>query len=262
MTGPDPSTTPATPPALAALLAGPSAWHTLVHEPELASTNDVAAERTAAGVPPGLVVLAERQTAGRGRRGRGWEDGPAGGSLLVSATVPAGDRNTSLLPLAAGVAVADALRRLGAPAVLKWPNDVLLDERKCAGILAERHGDVVVLGMGVDVDWRGVDRDGDAAGWTSVAEHLDADVDRAEVLVHVLRALEAWVRDVPRDPSRLLASYTSRCTTLGRTVRAETAAGAVEGVASAVAPSGALVVETAAGAVEVSSGDVVHLRTA
>jgi BirA family transcriptional regulator, biotin operon repressor / biotin---[acetyl-CoA-carboxylase] ligase len=213
-------------------------------------------------VPPGLVVVADRQTAGRGRRGRTWQDGPAGGSLLVSVVVPAGERNTTLLPLAAGVAVSDALRRAGAAALLKWPNDVLLDGRKCAGILAERHGDAVVIGIGVDVDWRGTDRTGEAGSWTSAAEHLGSEVDRWDVLVDLLRSLEAWVRDVPRDPTRLLASYATRCATLGQQVRVETATGAVTGTATRVEPSGALLVRTEGGDVAVSSGEVVHLRLA
>lgn len=254
-------------PALAAMLSGPSMWHTIEALDETTSTNDVAAARSADGVPAGLVVTADRQTSGRGRLGRTWEDHGAHRSLLVSVLVDAPPRNVTLVPLAAGVALADALRRRGARAQLKWPNDVLLpagDElRKCAGILVERHGDRIVVGMGLNVDWRGVPGDADRAGRISVAEVLDADVDRWEVLVDLLRALEAWLADLGRDPVRLLASYRTRCTTLGRAVRVTVPSGdAVEGVAIDVTGDGALRLRTDAGEVAVSAGDVAHVRPA
>lgn len=254
-------------PALEALLAGPSTWHTLEVLEEAGSTNDVVSQRAAAGVPAGLVVVADRQTAGRGRLGRPWEDHGAHRSLLVSMLVDAPPRHATLVPLAAGVAVADALRRRGARARLKWPNDVLVpvdgELRKSAGILVERHGERVVVGIGVNVDWRGVPRDPGRAAWGSVAEAVGRDVDRWELLADLLRALEAWLRDLHRDPVRLLASYRTRCATLGQQVRVTVPSGQLlEGTATDITTDGALRLRTRDGEVPVSAGDVVHVRPA
>lgn len=258
-------------PSLAGLLDGPSRWHSLTELEETTSTNDVVAERAAAGEAPGLVVVAERQTEGRGRLGRRWEDpgspGLGGTSLLVSVLVEVPPRNDTLVPLAAGVAAVDALRRNGARAELKWPNDLLLEvdgaDRKCGGLLVERHDDRVVVGCGINLDWRGVQREGEAAAWTSVAEVTGADVDRYEVLADYLRALEAWLRDVPEDPARLLASYRVRCRTLGRQVRVTVPSGdAIVGRAIDLAEDGGLVIEDVEHAVVVTAGDVEHVRDA
>lgn len=251
--------------ALDALVDGPSLWHSVEVLDEVGSTNDVVAERAGSGTPAGLVVVADRQTAGRGRRGRAWEDVGAEGSLLVSTLLDTPPRHATLVPLAAGVAVADALRRRGVPARLKWPNDVLVPAadglRKCAGILTEQHGRHLVVGMGVNVDWRGVARDGERAGWSSVAEALGADVDRWDLLADILRALEAWTRDLARDPVRLLASYRTRCATLGQQVEVSVPSGeVVEGRAVDLGQDGSLVVEGAAGPVTIAAGDVVHVR--
>lgn len=255
-----------------AQLAGPSVWSRLEELEETTSTNDVVAERARAGAPAGLVVVAERQTAGRGRLGRVWEDRP-GGSLLVSFLVGVPPRGQTLVPLATGLAVSDALRRRGVDAELKWPNDVLAvdrgtgEGRKVAGVLVERHDDpgvgpYLVIGIGVDVDWRGADRAGEAAAWTSVAEELDHDVDRWDVLADLMRALSAWLLDVPRGPTQLLASYEARCRTIGRAVEVATPGGAVVGTATGLAPDGGLVVTTPQGPVPVTAGDVTYVRPA
>lgn len=250
---------------LAALLEGPSVWHTIEVLEEVGSTNDVLAERAAGAAPAGLVVVADRQTAGRGRRGRPWEDVEPHRSLLVSTLLDAPARGATLVPLAAGVAVADAIRRTGVGARLKWPNDVLAavdgELRKCAGILVERHDRHLVVGMGVNVDWRGVPREGERTSWGSVAEALQGDVDRWGLLADVLRALEAWVRDVAGDPVRLLATYRARCTTLDRDVEVTLPSGELlTGRAVDVAPDGALLLDTPSGRATVAAGDVVHLR--
>jgi hypothetical protein len=169
-------------PAVVAAVAGGGRWTRVRHHAEVTSTNDVALERLRAGEPAGLVVVADAQTAGRGRAGRGWIDavqGPEGpGNLAVTASVPVRSGAVGAVPLAAGLAVADAFRAAARSPTLKWPNDVLLDDRKACGILVERHdlpaGSVLLIGCGLDLDWRGVPRDGDAAGWTSLAESLGA----------------------------------------------------------------------------------------
>lgn len=247
---------------LDALVGGPSMWHDVAHLGTTTSTNDVAAARIAEGSPAGVVVVADAQTAGRGRQGRAWEDRP-GGSLLFSVTVPTPPTSLSLVPLATGVAVVDALLRRRLRGELKWPNDVLVGGRKCAGILVEHHGDQLVIGVGINVDWRGIERDGEMATWTSVAEELDADVDRWDLLTDVLRGLDLWVRDLSRGVSRLLENYTGRCITLGRQVRVATPGGTtVEGTARDISRDGELVIESGDGLVAVRAGDVEHVRPA
>lgn len=122
--------------------------------PQTGSTNADLLEAARAGAAEGLVLVAEEQTAGRGRLGRTWS-APAGAALTFSVLLrPAGVPPTRLgwLPLLTGVAVAAAVRaETGVPASLKWPNDVLVGERKLAGILAEAHSDAVVVGVGLNV---------------------------------------------------------------------------------------------------------------
>lgn len=267
---------------VAALLGGPLGWHSVVHEVEVTSTSDVALAAARAGTPPGFVVVADHQTAGRGRQGRPWDDASVPGhvrSLTCSAVVAVPQDHASLTPLAAGLAVADALRRAGASPSLKWPNDVLLatadgGAAKAAGILVERHTlpsgpggvghDVLIVGTGVDLDWRDVSRDGEATGWTSVAEVTGRDVDRAEVLADLLRGLAVWLRSVSSDPLRLLMAYRDACATIGAQVRVTFPDGEVlEGRAVDLDRDGRLVVEAPeVGQVAVTAGDVQHVRPA
>ncbi len=125
---------------------------------ECRSTNDEALVWARAGAPIGAVVVAERQTAGRGRQGRTWVS-PAGDNLYFSTVLrpPLKPSDCALLPLVVGVAVAETLQAVGAAPELKWPNDVLLDGKKVAGILAEAHwqGERVrhiVVGIGVNLN--------------------------------------------------------------------------------------------------------------
>lgn len=265
---PDVSVSPPHPPptpSLQRFADGPAFWHTIEHHEQTGSTNDLALDAVRDGVPPGLVVTADRQTAGRGRRGRTWEDRPDGASLAVSVTIPSLAEHRTLVPLVAGVALADTLRRLGLRVGLKWPNDVLLELpddarslRKVAGILAEALPEGIVIGTGINIDFRGSEP---VEGATSIAEVLGRDVDRWVLLQGYLRALEAWFSDLgATGPEVLLANYRQRCATLGQEVTATVAAGPVTGRAVDVSPEGALVVETADGRVEVTSGEVQQVR--
>ena len=129
-------------------------WREITVVGTTGSTNADLAVRAAQGAPEGTVLAAEEQLAGRGRMGRQWVS-PARSAVMVSvllrpaAIAPA---RRGWLPLLAGVAAATAVRQsAGVPAVLKWPNDVLVGERKLAGILAEQSGDAVVVGLGLNV---------------------------------------------------------------------------------------------------------------
>ena len=237
----------------------------------VARTGSTNADLLGRGGPEGQVLVAEEQTAGRGRMGRSWVSQP-GASLTFSVVlrpvfVPAARRGW--LPLLAGVAVATAVSAVAAVvATLKWPNDVLIDDRKLAGILAEQSGDAVVIGIGLNV---ATPRDAlptspvGPQATSLLAEGVK--VARDVLLVAVLRNLERWYRAFREDPdparSGLLAEYRTLCGTLGRSVRVELPGGrAVAGVAEDIDTDGRLLVREgdAASLTPVSAGDVIHLR--
>ncbi|MYW19817.1 biotin--[acetyl-CoA-carboxylase] ligase [Streptomyces sp. SID2955] len=240
------------------------------------STNsDLAARAAAADADEGAVLVAEEQTAGRGRLDRRWSAPPRSGlffSVLLKPTeVPVA--RWGWLPLLTGVAVATGLARAaGVDTALKWPNDLLVtvggEERKAGGILAERAGDDgVVIGVGINVTLGADELPVPQAG--SLALAGAGSTDRDPLLRAVLRSLEEWYgrwRAAGGDPaaSGLQEMYTAGCATLGRTVRAELPGDrAVVGEAVALDGDGRLIIATEKGVQEpVGAGDIVHLRPA
>ncbi len=190
------------------------------------------------------MLVADHQTAGRGRLDRRW-DAPPGSNLLVSMLfrdVPA-DPGESMRRV--GVAAVDAARQCGeSEAVLKWPNDVVVGDRKLAGLLAQRGADgSVVVGLGLNVGWA-------PAG----AARLGGSITPPEVLVAVLDAFD-------RLPADVHERYRGLLDTLGRRVRVELPGGALVGAAVDVEHDGRLVVvDDRAVSHRVDVGDVVHLR--
>lgn len=257
-------------------------WRTALDHPRLAalapeldvevletatSTNAVAAERARAGAPEGLVVVAEHQTAGRGRLDRTWETPPRSSltfSLVLRPEVPAAD--WPWLPLLTGHVVAKALRSLGYDAGVKWPNDVLIGERKIAGILLERvetpSGPAAVVGIGLNVSLTAEELPVPTA--TSLAIESDSEPDRTGVLVALLEALveayDAWQAGGADARDHLATSYAAACVTVGRDVRVELPDGQLLGRAVGVDRQGRLVVAGQEGQTAVGAGDVVHVR--
>jgi len=249
-------------------------WVALDVVPSTGSTNaDLLARAADPGSPEGQVLVAEEQTAGRGRLGRSWSSEP-GASLTFSvllrpATVPAARRGW--LTLLTGVAVASAVRSTGCvDAVLKWPNDVLAGDRKLAGILAEQtpDGSAVVIGTGLNVATAPSELPVSAAGLAATSLRAEgATVSREDLLLDVLTQLERWYAAFRADPdpgrSGLLDAYRALCETLGRTVRVELpAGGGLTGVARDIDADGRLLVAVGPGdsVTPVSAGDVVHVR--
>jgi BirA family biotin operon repressor/biotin-[acetyl-CoA-carboxylase] ligase len=240
------------------------------------STNTDLVARAAAGeADEGSVLVAEEQTAARGRLDRQWSAPPRSGLffsvLLRPAEVPV--QRWGWLPLLTGVAVATGLSRVaGVDTALKWPNDLLVtigdEERKAGGILAERAGDDgVVIGVGINVSLRADELPVPRAGSLALAGAVNTD--RDPLLRGVLRSLEDWYgrwRAAEGDPevSGLQETYAAGCATLGRMVRAELPGDrSLVGEAVAVDGDGRLVLATAAGVQEpVGAGDIVHLRSA
>jgi BirA family transcriptional regulator, biotin operon repressor / biotin---[acetyl-CoA-carboxylase] ligase len=250
---------------ITALLAASSAVQSVVHLAEVTSTNDVALERLRAGHASGFAVVGDRQTRGRGRAGRSWEDGPHGeASLMVTFATSAPANAVELVPLAVGLALVDAAAAAGVAARLKWPNDALVGDRKWAGTLVERHDvagrDELLVGIGIDVDWRERDRSGEALGWTSLAEERGSGLDRGELLADLLAALTDRLSQVSRQPDVLLDDYRRVCATLGEEVVATLPGGdELAGRAHDVDARGRLLVDTGV-LVAVTAGDVLHLR--
>lgn len=245
-------------------------WTAIEVLPETGSTNAVVAERARTGASEGLVVAAEQQTAGRGRMGRTWTTPPRSALLfsvlLRPATVPAAQ--WGLLGLLTPLAVATAVRAVAeVPAEVKWPNDVLVEDRKLAGILLERidtpDGPAVVAGIGLNVTLRESERPHPAA--TSLSLEQAATTDRMTVLAAVLRELDSryavWTT-AAGDPSIVLPAYRELSATLGREVRAELPGGtALTGTATDLDAEGRLVLTDADGkAHPLAAGDVIHLR--
>jgi BirA family transcriptional regulator, biotin operon repressor / biotin---[acetyl-CoA-carboxylase] ligase len=210
------------------------------------STNDRARELAQAGAPHGTLVTAGEQSAGRGRQGRTWS-APAGSALLLSLVLR---DPPSLLPLAAGVAVADVA---GADARVKWPNDVLVDGRKVAGILAEgRPQDGwAVLGIGVNVALRVDELPPELHATAGTLGLTPADLE--PTLERLLAALE---RALALDASALLAAYRKRDALLGHEVAWAGGSGRARGIDG----EGRLVVELEGGGRTALSAGEVHLQ--
>jgi BirA family biotin operon repressor/biotin-[acetyl-CoA-carboxylase] ligase len=265
-----------------ALIVPGSLWQRLDVRAETGSTNVDAAEAAHRGEPEGLIVVAERQTAGRGRRDRQWAS-PARAGLTLSVLLRPGEPRPGgggwpaaplpaygWLPLLAGVALLEAVQQItGLPATLKWPNDLLVGDAKCAGILAEVVGDAVVLGIGLNVSTRAEELPPTAAGLpaTSLVVAGARHTDRDPLLRALLRRLARWYggwRETGGDPELcgLLAAYRRGCSTIGREVRVHPPTGEVlTGRATTVDADGQLVVRTWDGVDQrVSAGDVLHVR--
>ncbi|MEU1452313.1 biotin--[acetyl-CoA-carboxylase] ligase [Streptomyces avermitilis] len=257
-----------------ALMREGSLWSSLDVVPVTGSTNTDLASR-AATLDEGAVLVAEEQTAGRGRLDRQWT-APARSGLFFSVLLKPSEvpvHRWGWIPLLTGVAVATGLSRAaGADTALKWPNDLLVtvggQERKAGGILAERTGeDGVVVGVGINVTLHEDELPVPAAGSLALAGAVSTD--RDPLLRAVLRSLERWYgtwREAGGDPavSGLQEAYAAGCATLGRTVRAELPGGrSLTGEAVAVDGDGRLVLATAEGVQQpVGAGDIVHLRPA
>lgn len=235
------------------------------------STNAELAAAARAGAADRTVLIAEHQTAGRGRLGRSWQAPPRSGLalsvLLRPVEVP--PPRWGWLALLAGVALCQVVAELGkVEAVLKWPNDLLLGPRraKAAGILAEVVGGGVVLGIGLNVTPRVEELPVPEA--TSLAIEDGACTDRDQLARGLLRRLDEWARrwcatGGDADTSGLRDAYRSRCATLGQEVRVGLPdAPALRGSAVDVDTDGRLVLDAAGGRRAVSAGDVTHVRSA
>jgi len=234
--------------------------------PRVGSTNDVAHER-AAGAADGLLVVADEQTAGRGRLERTWWAPPGACllmSLLLRPALPA--RRASQLPMCLGLATVEGIAQVAdVRAALKWPNDILWAGRKLGGILTElrlagEQIDYVVLGLGINVNLAfGPGSAAPIALWETAASLQMAagrPVARAALLAAILQGCERWYDRVLAGET-IHEAWAAQLDTIWREVQIARPAGSLSGVATGVTPDGGLIVRTAAGQEEVVwAGDV------
>jgi BirA family biotin operon repressor/biotin-[acetyl-CoA-carboxylase] ligase len=251
------------------------------------STNADAMALARDGAPEGIVLVADHQSEGRGRRGRRWEAPPGSGLLLTVLLRPPAEV-VELCTTAVALAAAEAVEAVcGFSPRLKWPNDLVWPgdgsaaDRKLAGVLAEadwpagstpdagyrppreRERIPVVVGIGINTDWP-AELPEELADIAVACNHVAGEApDREDLLVAVLHALAAWYEPLAatRDRTPLLAAWRQRSATLGRRVRVDLGADDVEGTAVDIDEDGRLVVELLEGGRRtLAVGDVTHLR--
>jgi BirA family biotin operon repressor/biotin-[acetyl-CoA-carboxylase] ligase len=228
------------------------------------STNDDARRLAEAGAAEGTAVLASAQRRGRGRLGRSWTS-PEGGVYLSAVLRPAlRPADLGPLPLVIALGVARAIKALGASPQLKWPNDVLIDGRKVAGILLELSAEAdavrwVVAGVGVNVDAL----EGDAAPSATSLREAGAQAGRAQVAASVLDGIaEAYREYLGGGFGPLADEWRARDALAGREVEVRDLAGDLiaSGRVTGIGPDGRLLLETRDGPVSVPTGDVTLRR--
>lgn len=242
----------------------------LLHLPSLPSTNTYLKTLATTGEPEGLIVLADEQTQGVGRLDRSWHSPPGGlyFSLLVRPmTIAASD--TPLITLTTGVAIAKVLQSaLGLDPALKWPNDVLLNNRKVAGILVESafigsEIEYAIIGIGINVNTTLVDfPESLQATVTTLREAHNRQVDISRLFEYLVGQLEFWyLRLRDKGFKAIEPHYRRFCTTLGKRVIIDLGDSQLTGLAKELEPDGSLVVQTAEGRQIIRSGDVVSSKS-
>lgn len=209
------------------------------------------------------LVVADSQTAGRGRLGRNWhsDQGTLTFSLRVSATaLNLSSAVSPMIALAAGMGVADAIEHRLAPlrVQLKWPNDVYLGNRKIAGILVEAAGpkaERVVVGVGINIDTR-FEQAAEplSATATSLSEAATTGLTRYELLPSVVQQIVARINQLNQQTSEFLEEYRTRCYLTGKTIRIERPDQIFTGIVTGVASEGGLTLETPTGPETIYSG--------
>ena len=248
---------------LADLAAADVPWRDVVVLDSTGSTNtDLVAAVAAGTAVSGAVLVADSQSAGRGRLDREWYS-QSGATLTFSVYLTAPANSAQFLPLLMGLAVARAIPAADDQVTLKWPNDVLVDGRKTAGILAEAVSGGAVVGCGINVGLTAEQLPVPDSHSLSLA---GIEIERSDLLARVLIELhqiyQRWAEaGYHAEAAGLLTEFRRRCSTLGRQVRVQLPdGGQLEGRAADIDDVGQLVVASAAGQQSVSVGDVIHLR--
>jgi BirA family biotin operon repressor/biotin-[acetyl-CoA-carboxylase] ligase len=245
-------------------LSGLRFGHPLYLYQQIGSTNVEARRLAAAGAPEGLIVIAEEQTAGRGREGRRWLT-PAGSAIAFSLVLrPAlSAAQLARLTMLAGIAACEAIEQItNLQPALKWPNDVLISGQKVAGILVESalQGDrleYAVLGLGMNVSFSPAPQEVDFPA-TSLQAQAEGEIDRLKLLRMILSRLEAHYPFLVS--ASLYADWRSRLTMMDEWIVVRTESGECRGRAENVTPEGALIVRLDSGETRTLFAGEVSLR--
>jgi BirA family biotin operon repressor/biotin-[acetyl-CoA-carboxylase] ligase len=224
------------------------------HFEELPSTMDYAVQVGLAGAPEGTLICAEAQSAGRGRLGRKWQSPKTGGlyfSIILRPNVPL--NGVAVITLMSAVAVCEAMRKsANVDAKIKWPNDILIDGKKCAGILTEMNAEMdrirfLVLGVGININTNGKQL---LAQATSLRKHTGKKHERVKVLQEVLGCLEDWYGLILRvGNAPVLERWRQLSMTLGQEISITDQAGTLTGQAVDIDENGGLLVRQKNGTV-------------
>ncbi len=271
-------TRPIRPERIRSALRGSTFWNRLVYLDRVGSTNDVAKELASKGAPEGTIVVADEQTAGRGRMNRRWI-APPGTGLLVSILFRPNlsPQQTNRLTMLCSMAAADAIEHVAGqhmadlPVALKWPNDLVVASRrsqgasttwrKLAGVLTEtgltgEEVDFAVVGVGINVNVPPTTLPQLAPDATSILAETDRSVDQSTLLISFLQTMEQRYKQLRRghNPRR---EWEARLMTIGQRIQVATGQGPLEGIAEGVDRNGALLLRTDDGTVHrLLTGDV------
>ena len=210
----------------------------IYHFKKVTSTNDAAKEIALQGERD-FVVVADEQTKGKGRMSREWLS-PIGGLYFSVVT-----KKNPLLPLISGVSVASSLKDFGLSPVLKWPNDVMIGDKKISGVLIECFKDYCVVGIGVNINVSPLETA------TSIKDETGKNISKDAVLNSILKNFESYRKKKVTDEYKKLSS------TIGKKVKIKTVNKVIDGKAVDVDERGRLVLESGE---RIVSGDVIHLR--
>jgi BirA family biotin operon repressor/biotin-[acetyl-CoA-carboxylase] ligase len=234
------------------------------HHYTIGSTNERARELAEQGRPEGTLVVSEEQRTGKGRIGRAWVSPKDGIWMSLVLRPELRPSETTVLTLAAGVAVAETLSKEGFEPTLKWPNDVLIDGKKVTGLLSELSGEMervhyIIIGFGLNANFELAKLPKEIRSrTTTLLEERGVPVDRRKIIAYVMEAFEV-LYEGPRDA--IIEGWRKWSSTLGSKVRITTQGQTIEGTAKDIDGSGALVLELPSGEKTVIySGDCEHLR--
>lgn len=222
----------------------------IIYHETLKSTNSLAKDLAAQAAPEGTIVLAEEQTAGRGRMGRHWLS-PRYSNLLFSILLrpPMQPEAVFVLTLVLALATIDGVEAVGGlSAAIKWPNDLYVNEKKLGGILTEfsvksQLVEYVVLGLGLNVNWNPDDKASVLYSATSIRAETGVKISRTDVLVEILKRFEAYYGEVASgELDKFYERWNQRSMILGNQVEIQTPEGRIQGKATRIDYSGALII--------------------
>ncbi len=236
----------------------PEPFRVLIRE-TVTSTNDEIRELAQAGAADGLILLAERQTAGRGRRGAAWFS-PHGESLAFSILVRPEEPKAlwPRLALAAGLAAAEAVESFGLQAGIKWPNDVWIRHLKVAGILVEAGAGFAIVGIGINVNTTQFPIE---VAEIATSLHIEGgrELSLPEVLAAIIRQFSVRRNQIGNSFEDLISAVRQRCVLTGNRVSLITSCGPKSGIVEGLAPGGELLLRTESGLERLIQADEIRL---